>query len=322
MAESLGPHERALAAAVARRHYLAGESKVDIASALGISRFKVARLLDAAHELGMVRIEVVDDGLVDMELSQCLKETYGLHHCSVVVASPDAGRGRGDIGRAAADLLTEIITPSDVLGLPWSRSVADLIAALTALPPIPVVQLSGSLVVPGETRSPVDIVTRAARLAGGEAHVFFAPLVLDSAASAAAMRRQQSVADAFAQAYRVTIAAAGMGAWNPESSTICRALSPDDRQAAADTGVVGEMMGICFDSEGRPVATALGERVLTLTPEQLRAIPEVIGIVRGAAKADVLRPALAGRLVTSLVVDSDLANVLLHPSSGSVSVSR
>lgn len=322
MADSFGPHERALAAAVARRHYLGGESKVDIASALGISRFKVARLLDAAHELGMVRIEVVDDGLVDVELSRLVKHAYDLRHCSVVVASPDAGRGRGDIGLAAADLLTEIITPQDVLGLPWSRSVADLIASLTSLPPIPVVQLSGSLVVPGETRSPVDIVTRAARLAGGEAHVFFAPLVLDSAAAGAAMRRQQSVADAFAQVHRVTIAAAGMGAWTPESSTICRALAPDDRQAAADAGVIGEMMGICFDLMGTPIATPLGERVLTLTPEQLAAIPEVIGIARGAAKAAVLRPALAGRLVTSLVVDSDLANALLHPSAAAADVSR
>src|SRR5262245_50551119 len=52
------PSEVVLAARVARQFYLDGVSKVDIADQLGISRFRVARLLDAAREAGMVRIEI------------------------------------------------------------------------------------------------------------------------------------------------------------------------------------------------------------------------------------------------------------------------
>lgn len=44
----MGPDELAELAAVARRHYLDGVSRVDIAQERGISRFKVSRLLQRA----------------------------------------------------------------------------------------------------------------------------------------------------------------------------------------------------------------------------------------------------------------------------------
>ena len=52
------PWEIVLAARVAREFYIKGVSKVEIAGRLGISRFRVARLLDSALEAGMVRIEI------------------------------------------------------------------------------------------------------------------------------------------------------------------------------------------------------------------------------------------------------------------------
>ncbi|MFE7732504.1 hypothetical protein [Microbacterium sp. NPDC057442] len=55
--------DRALMAAVARAHYLEDRSRVDISDALGISRFKVARLLSRAKEEGIVTIEIHDWGL-------------------------------------------------------------------------------------------------------------------------------------------------------------------------------------------------------------------------------------------------------------------
>ena len=54
-------------AAVARRHYLHGRSKVEIADELDISRFKVARLLESARERGLVRIEIVPPGRLDID---------------------------------------------------------------------------------------------------------------------------------------------------------------------------------------------------------------------------------------------------------------
>ena len=77
------PSEVVLAARVARQYYLEGVSKVDIADRLGISRFRVARLLDSARDAGMVRIEIgLPGGSLDAALSAELCSALGLRHAS------------------------------------------------------------------------------------------------------------------------------------------------------------------------------------------------------------------------------------------------
>ncbi|GAA3072857.1 hypothetical protein GCM10020000_67100 [Streptomyces olivoverticillatus] len=54
----MGPAELVQAAAMARRFYLEGKSKIQIAEEFGVSRFKVARVLETALERDLVRIEI------------------------------------------------------------------------------------------------------------------------------------------------------------------------------------------------------------------------------------------------------------------------
>ena len=106
-----GPAQLVLTASVARRYYLDGRSKVEIAEEFSLSRFKVARLLDDARSSGLVRIEIGHPGVVDVELSARLMEALGLTHC-VVTDTPDDHPAtlREHLGAAAAELLTEIVT--------------------------------------------------------------------------------------------------------------------------------------------------------------------------------------------------------------------
>ena len=65
--------ERELMLDVAISYYLDDKSKVDIASQLGLSRFKVARLLEQARDEGLVRITIVD-GVIRGPLSDRLAQ--------------------------------------------------------------------------------------------------------------------------------------------------------------------------------------------------------------------------------------------------------
>ena len=198
--EQRRPAELVLAAAVARRHYLDGQSKVELADALGISRFKVARLLEFAREAGLVRIEIVADGEIDLDRSVRLQEAFGLRHAIVLDgAGLDFPTLSDHLGNATAQLLSEILTEDDVLGLPWARSIDIMTRSLRNLPRIDVVQLTGAMQVPGIESSAVDIVRRAARVTGGRASVFYAPLVLDDAAVARTLRRDSQVASVLAR---------------------------------------------------------------------------------------------------------------------------
>ena len=62
---------------------------MEIAEEFGISRFKVARLIDLARDSGLVRIEIRQQGLIDVDMSSQLQDKFGLQH-AVVVDTPEA----------------------------------------------------------------------------------------------------------------------------------------------------------------------------------------------------------------------------------------
>lgn len=307
--ESLDPGEQRAAAAVARRYYLEGESKVDIAAELGLSRFKVARLLDLAKETGIVRIEVIEPVEEQvLELAARVRDRWGLRECSVV---PDSAAAHRDVGRAAADLLGRVLGPQDVLGLPWSRSVYAMVDCLTTLPRVPVVQLSGAMATNPVDSSTVAIVRRASRIAGGGRHVFFAPLVMPDEEAAAAVRRDPAVRDALAAADSVTVAMVGVGAWAPGESTIYDAVDEAAREEVSAAGAVGEIAAVFFDEQGSVVETSVCRRVVALNGEQLVRIPTVLASCHQLSRVPALVPALRGGLVNALVVTAEVAEELL-----------
>jgi DNA-binding transcriptional regulator LsrR (DeoR family) len=307
-----GPAQLVLTASVARRYYLDGRSKVEIAEEFALSRFKVARMLDDARSSGLVRIEIGHPGVVDVELSARLMEALGLTHC-VVTDTPDDHPAtlREHLGAAAAELLTEIVTPEDVLGLSWARSVSAMAGELRVLAPVPVVQLTGALARPGADDSSIELVREVARVGGGPAYFFYAPMAVSDPVTARALRGQPEVARAFGLIGSVTKAVAGVGAWEPEQSTLFDATSEAECAELRAAGVCAEVSGVLIDDGGEPVSAPLTERMIGITAEQMRAVPEVIGIVYGLAKARAVLAAVRGGYVDSLVTHSTLATALI-----------
>jgi DNA-binding transcriptional regulator LsrR (DeoR family) len=260
----------------------------------------------------MVRIEIRHHGEIDVDLSARLQDTFGLQH-SIVVDTPDdhAESLREHLGRATAQLLTEVTTSHDVLGLAWARSVSAMARALPRLPGIPVVQLTGALPPPDGRDSSVDVVRAVAGAAGGTAHVFYAPFTVADAATARALRQQPEVARAFAQIPFVTKAVAGVGLWEPGHSTLYDASSEQDRRELRRLGVCADISGVFLTAEGEPVRTELAERMVGISAEQMRAIPEVIAIPWGTAKAPAVLAALRSGLIGGVVTHTALAQVLL-----------
>ena len=313
MAQQLaGPAQLVLLASIARRYYLDGRSKVEIAEEFGLSRFKVARLIDTARENGLVHIEIRHEGVIDISLSSRVQERFELQH-AVVVATPDEDPAhlRQQLGRAAGELLAEVITPHDVLGLAWARTVSAMATALPPLPRVPVVQLTGALSTQDGDHSSIDVVRDVARAAGGPAYVFYAPFIVPDAATARALRQQPEVARAFVQLPSVTKAVAGVGFWGPGESTLYDAAGESDRQALRRLGVCADLSGVFLTADGDPVHADLTERMIAIDAEQMRAIPEVIVIAYGMAKLPALRAALRSGLVRGLVTHTTLAQALL-----------
>ena len=93
MNEEAASSELSLAVAVARRYYLRDESKVDIARFLGVSRFKVARLLGLARSSGLVHVEIREPREAPDSVAARLRLRYQLTECHVV---PCVGDGENE----------------------------------------------------------------------------------------------------------------------------------------------------------------------------------------------------------------------------------
>lgn len=308
------PAELVLTASIARRFYVDRRSKSDIADEFGLSRFKVARILDNARLSGVVRIEVGVPSPVDTELSDHLREVTRLHR-AIVLDVPEGGPGetlRQHLAEATADLLTELVVPGDVLGLAWSRTLSATSKALTRLAPCTVVQLNGTLSRSDVDENSVDLVRTVARIGGGQAFPFYAPFLVPDAKVAKVMRRQPDVAAALACCDAMTKAAVAIGSWDPPRSTVYEAVDGAERRLLRDLGVVAEICGVFLDAAGRPVSPPLRQRVIGVTPKQLQRVPEVIGVAYGSATAGAVRAAVRGGVVTTLVTHATLARELLR----------
>jgi DNA-binding transcriptional regulator LsrR (DeoR family) len=307
------PAEIVLAARVAREFYVEGVSKVDIAGHLGISRFRVARLLEAARSSGMVRIEIaLPGGSLDAGLSAELCSALGLKY-AFAYDFPDADEValRRRVGEAAGAALMDIVTPDDVLGLSWARSLSALAAAVSRMPPCPIVQLTGA-VPPPDGSDLLELVRSVARIGGGTARVFYAPMMVDDPETAAVLRRQADVADAFALVPSVTVAMVAIGAWAPGLSTIYDACSPAERAEAAAVGVCAEVAGVFLGRDGRQVPTPLDNRMIVTPREDLARIPTVIAVAYGVSKTAAVHAAIRGGLINGLVTHTSLARELLR----------
>ena len=309
---SAGPAALVLTATVARRYYLEGVSKSDIAAELGLSRFKVARMLERARETGLVRIELDARGEINLDLSVRLRTAHGLRHCVVIDAPEDDDvLLRSALGRAAAELLAEIVEPGDVLGMAWSRSLMAMRTSLTRLPPCDVVQLTGALSLPADDSS-IELVRDLARRSNGQGFFYYAPMVLPDAATAEALRRQPDIARAIERYPDLTKAVIGVGAWQQGLSTVVGALTEEERREMYDLGVRAELSGVQIDGEGNPVTTLLTDRLIGIDAAQLRAVPDVIAVAYGTAKVDAVRAGIRGGFITSLVTHTAMASGLLQ----------
>jgi DNA-binding transcriptional regulator LsrR (DeoR family) len=303
--------ELVLMSRIAHAYYLEGQSRVDIADSLSISRFRVARMLEAARRTGMVRIEISSPGIVDAELSVGLQNRFGLQHALVLdVPTDDVPALRAELGKVTGQLLSEVVEDGDVIGLSWARSLASMGSGIGRIPPCPVVQMTGAISRP-DGSDVLELVRGVGREGGGPVHVFYAPMIVEDTATAQSLRRQPDIARAMELVEKVTVAVVGIGAWRAGQSTIYDAVSPADRACNVDAGVVAEVSGVFVGADGRPIESEVSRRAICPTGRQLEAVPNVLAVAYGVEKVDGVRSVLGGSVVNGLITHSSLAEALL-----------
>ncbi len=312
----MGPDELVQIGYVAERHYRGGRSRVELAEELGVSRFKIARMLSKAAELGIVHIDITLPDSIDAQLSNELKRTFGLKRAIAVrTPSQDPAAVQDALGRIAAQLLPEVVKDGDLIGIASGRTLFAATKYLTPLPHADLVSLCGISNPNAEYSS--QVILKIADATGGKAWPIFAPFILPDPRTAHALRDEPRIKAAFDLFDRVTLGLVVIGSWDPPDSQF-RDLAAsfglaDDLLAR---GAVGEVCSTVFDRDGT-VIHGIEDHTLSIPDEQLQQIPEVIAVAGGWRKTDAVLGTLRAGFVTSLVTDSELARRIIAIEKGS-----
>lgn len=296
---------------VAQRFYLLGQSKVEIADELGLSRFRVARMLKQAREQGIVTIHVSALPGEHHALENQLAKHLGLANTVIVGSKPTIEQEREDLARGASEYLRLNVRPGQVIGLSWGRTLLPVAGYLHDLPPLTFVQLTG-VVGSDASKSPIEIISRIRQHSQVEARSLLAPLFAISPESAMALRQEPAVAEAFELYGHLDIAVLSVGSWEPRLTQLDQLFDRSTCEELDRLRAVADFGGLFFDAEGRYIQTPLNDRRLSISAEDLARTPIVMAVAGELLKAPAIHATCMTGLVTCLVTSKRVAEALLE----------
>ncbi len=294
----------------------------EIARRLSVSRASVGRMLDRARKVGLVSINLNADHLDAFEVSSELRRTFDLTEALVV---PDHDKEPADhhllnarLGLGGAQFMSTHLRPGGSLGVGWGETVSRVIASTNfgAVGPVHMVTLTGGvdgylqtiLSSKGEGSAEPEATT---------ATIIPTPIVASTPRLAAALKAEPAIQQVLTQACGVDQAIVGVGTPAADATIVQMGyLAADDVRQLRDRGVVGDILGQFFDSDGQVVSLPIHDRRIGIELSELASIPKVVGVAGGLHKAEAILGALRGGFLDVLVTNELVALRLLELQRG------
>ena len=325
---------------VANLYYKQNLTQQAVAQRLSISRSLVSKLLTSARDRGIVEITVHDRGVGSFfRLEEQMREVFGLREvlcvdAGVAPADDPSGKASGrvaeggpamtivakrSLGTAAAHLLPRYI-PNGARVLVSSgetlHAAAKAFSVASSLPDTTFIPASGGL---DDVRSNLQsshICHILANGTGAKARQLHAPIVVSSPEVRDLLMEEPFVKDVLAEARNSDVALIGVGACDtllegspgiPYGAT----LSDEVVALSAAGRIKGDISFNYFDASGKTVDCAFSRRSISLTLDEICAVPTVVCVAGGSEKLVPLSIVLERRMVDVLITDNVTAEALL-----------
>lgn len=303
---------------VARMYYGMHLTQEQIGRHLGISRFKVGRLLDRAVREEIVRIEIVHPVARLLDLEEALVARFGLRAAVVAELVPGGGiaadsLARGTVAEAAAEYLASV-APTGAIGVSWGRTMLELASCLEPgwTTADEVVQLNGATSRSATPTRAGEIVDRFATTTGGGVRLMPAPAIVGSASLRLALEADPSVGETLEAARRAPFAVFSLGIPTPASVLVESGFIGEvDRARLRAAGAVGDILGRFLAPDGGIALPDLDDRTVGLPLTELAAKPHAVGLAAGADRGPIALAGIRAGCVNVLVTDEGTARWLV-----------
>lgn len=300
---------------VAELSYDENRTQDEIGALLGISRWKVGRLLVQARERGIVRIEIIHPRARRLGLERALTERFGLADAVVVPNTEDADALLDRVARAAADLLTALRPVPRVLAVSWGRTLTAVADALSEgwANGVTVVQANGGVSLNRRSGGAASVAVTMAQRGSGQAVLLPSPAILERIETKQAIESDRTVAAILDQAAHANTFLFTAGPCDPASAHVENGyLTPDDIDELSRRGAVGDVLGRYIDVDGNIVDPQLDARTVGVALSEVRSAPRSIFVTAGAAKHAIARTVVSNGLCSVVVTDESTALELLE----------
>ncbi|WP_144018997.1 sugar-binding transcriptional regulator [Demequina sp. NBRC 110056] len=319
--ESPDARRAQIALRAAQLYYMQDQTMEAIARELGTSRSSISRLLAHARESGIVEIQVHTPDLHVGELERRVSDRHRVR--AHIIPVPDVVSDVERLERVAihaARLFSGFVDSNMVVGVAWGSTLSAISKHLPSRPTrnTSVVQMNGA----GNTQSTgieysSEILGRFGRAYHARVQQFPVPAFFDDPATKVALWKERSIRRLLDLQARMDVAIFGIGspfAEVPSQVYIGGYLSTADFRSLKDDKAVGDVATVFYRGDGSSDGIALNARSSGPRLSTLRRVPRRVCVASGPQKLAGVRGALAGGLVTDLVVDEALARGLIASS--------
>ncbi|MGV6849801.1 MAG: sugar-binding transcriptional regulator [Marinibacterium sp.] len=298
-------------------YYVGNLSQQEVSQRLGISRFKVLRMLADAREQGLVRIAVEHRTSRTLALADELVAAFGLQEVQVAPVGddfPDDVLARNAVAILASGYLARIAgnDRQATVGVGWGRTLSAMADNLTGVrnSGLTFVSLMGSVTYATHT-APGDVCVRLAAQTGGRAILMPAPFVTDSAAACDDILSQRLVREAMDVARKADHALLSVGECREGAILFDSDIfSASQIQQLRDADVVGDCCGVFYKADGTVADIELNRCTPCVQPADMASMDTVL-LAGGFGKLSATLAVLRAGFVRKLLVDEGLARALV-----------
>ena len=302
---------------ILKYYYIDDLTQVEIAAKLNITRVSVSRLLSKAKEDGLIehRIKYPKNFIFDRneELEEKLKKKYKLKECIIICSRDNRTEIIIELSNQLEKLFTNISCDHTFIGVGWGVTLDRIVEYIniTDKKDVKVVPLVGGYGKLFDNRHSNNIARVLAEKFDGISYTVNVPALLDSKEIRESIQKDSTTKEIYGFAKRVETALLCMSDLSKESTLYKSGqLDEEDLHYLEGLGVIGDINFIFIDKEGKSVPNEISERQTIFFPiEQMKSAKNVIGMVVGKRKAEILKAVLKGGLINILLCDEDAASM-------------
>ncbi|AWI09370.1 deoxyribonucleoside regulator [Ereboglobus sp. PH5-5] len=300
---------------VATLYYVDGLGQAEITNLVRVSQTKISRMLAVALERGIVRISVDQYNARNPKLEHELCARFGLTEVAVVKTAPNANpeTARQTVGHFGAPFVSEQLPNSGTLAMGGGRSVSELVHRFRRNDArrLTIVQAMGSIDSNVSSVDSLELGRSLVKLWGGEFLTLSTPAFVEDKKTRDFFLASEQIRSVSERLKKADAAIVGVGPLDLSVYVERNVLDENDFIQLRKIGAVGEICGRFFDKNGRECASYWRDRVISIDLDDLRKIPQVIGISSGAVRAPAIAGALKGGMLKTLLTDESAAEALL-----------